>query len=61
MTDLLEREPELASIAGALEGVAAGTGSFLVVEGPAGIGKTGLMSAARKMAQDGGIAVLSAR
>ena len=39
---LLERERELQRIASLLEGALDGAGSMLVVEGPAGIGKTRL-------------------
>ncbi|HEX2178720.1 MAG TPA: AAA family ATPase [Actinomycetota bacterium] len=60
-TDLLEREPEVEIIAGALDGLATGRGGFLVVDGPAGIGKSELLSAGATMARQRGAEVLSAR
>jgi DNA-binding CsgD family transcriptional regulator len=47
---LLERSEELASIAAALADARSGHGSFVVVEGPAGIGKTALLDAVRAVA-----------
>jgi DNA-binding CsgD family transcriptional regulator/tetratricopeptide (TPR) repeat protein len=44
---LLEREEELGRIRALLDRAATGDGGVLVVEGPAGIGKTGLLRAAR--------------
>jgi DNA-binding NarL/FixJ family response regulator len=58
---LHERERDLAAIAGALDEVAAGTGRAIVVEGPAGIGKTSLLATARAAAQERGFAVAWAR
>jgi DNA-binding CsgD family transcriptional regulator len=58
---LVERDAELASIDDALEGVAAGNGVLLIVEGPAGIGKTALLEAARARAEKRGLRVLTAR
>ena len=58
---LLERQGELASVAARVEAAGAGEGGVLVVEGPAGIGKTRLLDAARAAAADGGLRVLSAR
>src|SRR3954452_19309203 len=43
---LLEREAELSAVAEALAAADAGQGSLLLVEGPAGIGKTTLLRAA---------------
>lgn len=43
---LVERELELARLAAALEVVGGGSGCLLVVEGPAGIGKTSVLDAA---------------
>ena len=45
---LLERGAELARIESALAEARAGRGRFLVLEGPAGIGKTALLAAARR-------------
>jgi DNA-binding CsgD family transcriptional regulator len=58
---LLERSEELARIDSALAEARAGHGTFLVIEGPAGIGKTALLAAARTAAADEGIRVLRSR
>jgi hypothetical protein len=60
-TGLLERERELDEIRDRLESARAGAGSTLVVEGPGGIGKTGLLIAAGGEARERGMCVLSAR
>ena len=54
---LLEREGELA----ALRDVLSRHGSAAVIEAPAGVGKTALMNAARAIAEDSGLLVLTAR
>jgi DNA-binding CsgD family transcriptional regulator len=58
---LLERSEELARIESALAEARAGRGTFVVVEGPAGIGKTALLAAARASAAAGGMRVLRSR
>jgi DNA-binding CsgD family transcriptional regulator len=58
---LLERSDELARIESALGEARSGTGTFLVVEGPAGIGKTSLLAAARTAAAENGMRVLRSR
>ena len=58
---LLERSAELARIESALAEARAGRGRFVVVEGPAGIGKTALLAAARAAAATSGMRVLRAR
>jgi DNA-binding CsgD family transcriptional regulator len=58
---LLERSEELVRIESALAEARAGRGTFVVIEGPAGIGKTALLAAARKAAADGGMRVLRSR
>ena len=58
---LLERSEELARIESALAAARSGRGTFVVVEGPAGIGKTALLAAGRAAATDGGMRVLRAR
>jgi DNA-binding NarL/FixJ family response regulator len=56
--ELLERERELERIAGALGDAVDGVGSVLLVEGPAGIGKTTLGLAAAEKARSRGMRVL---
>src|SRR6266550_8764591 len=58
---LLERSEELARIESVLAAARSGLGTFAVVEGPAGIGKTALLAAARTAAADGGMRVLRSR
>ena len=58
---LLERSDELARIESALAEARTGHGRFVVVEGPAGIGKTALLAAARTAAAEGGMQVLRSR
>ncbi|HYG95826.1 MAG TPA: AAA family ATPase [Solirubrobacterales bacterium] len=58
---LLERGGELEAIATRLDRACAGEGSLLVVEGPAGIGKTALLGAAAEQATERGMTVLRAR
>ena len=55
------RDAELAVLAGGLAAAEAGEGSLLVLEGPAGIGKTTLLDAAADRGRDRGMAVLRAR
>ncbi len=56
-----ERTQELEVVSEALARAAAGEGRALLVEGPAGIGKTTLLQAAREAATERGVPVLSAR
>lgn len=58
---LLERERELGRIAAAIAAVQGGEGRALYVKGPAGIGKTALLDAARDLAGGAGWIVLAAR
>lgn len=58
---LHERECELEVLWASLRSAAAGDGGLLLVQGPAGIGKTSLLDRARQCAADSGVAVLSAR
>jgi len=58
---LLERSDELARIESALADARAGRGRFVVVEGPAGIGKTALLAAVRAVAAEDGMRVLRSR
>jgi DNA-binding CsgD family transcriptional regulator len=58
---LVERDAELAVIAGRLAAAGEGAGCLLMVEGPAGIGKTQLVRAACDEARARGTTVLTAR
>ena len=58
---LLERSDELARIESALSEARSGRGTLVVVEGPAGIGKTSLLAAARAAAAESGMRVLRSR
>ena len=58
---LLERQAELAEISRHLAAARAGDGATLMLEGPAGIGKTALLRAAREQARGAGMATLAAR
>lgn len=58
---LLERDRELAEVAEAVGRAARGDGGLLLIEGPAGIGKTRLVLDARRRAADAGMRVLWAR
>jgi DNA-binding CsgD family transcriptional regulator len=58
---LLERSAELARIESAFAEARRGRGRFLVIEGPAGIGKTALLAAAQTVAAEGGMRVLRSR
>ena len=58
---LLERQSELALIEDRIGAATEARGSLLLIEGPAGIGKTELVNAARERAAAAGMEVLSAR
>ena len=58
---LLEREHELGVIDRQLTDACAGSGSLLVIEGPAGIGKTALLRAAMDMGRERGMNVVYGR
>src|SRR5262245_49797886 len=58
---LLERSAELARIEAALADARLGRGRFLVVEGPAGIGKTALLAATRAAASEADMCILRSR
>jgi DNA-binding CsgD family transcriptional regulator len=61
MMALLERDLELQAMARAAAAARAGTGALVVVDGPAGVGKTALMAAARAAAEQEQLLTLSAR
>ncbi len=58
---LLERERELDVVRGALDRLVDGQGSMLLIEGPAGIGKTRLLAAAAELGPPRNVLVLAAR
>jgi len=58
---LLEREQDLALLGEALAGAGQGQSGLVVIEGPAGIGKTRLLAEGRRLAHDAGARVLVAR
>src|SRR5206468_7355587 len=58
---LLERDADLASLRAHIDLTAEGSGSFIVIEGSAGVGKTSLLAETRAMAVNAGLRVLSAR
>src|SRR5918992_862932 len=58
---LLERQGELAAVGGLLAAARAGSGRVVLIEGPAGIGKSRLLEEARNSAVPLGFRVLSAR
>ena len=60
-SQLLEREDDLARIDGSLARARDGRGTLVVVEGPAGVGKTALLSDARAIAESEGMQVLRSR
>jgi DNA-binding SARP family transcriptional activator len=59
--DLLDRDRELAAVRAALDDLAAGEPRLLLIEGPAGIGKTRLLTEARRLAAERRVRVLTAR
>ena len=58
---LLERERELSALLAAADAAVAGSARLVVVEGPAGIGKSRLLAALREEAPGRGLRVLHAR
>ena len=61
LTALLERERDLTALEGCLADADAGRGRLVIVEGPAGIGKTALLRAAGVLARERTATVLAAR
>ncbi len=59
--DLVDRDKELSAVRAALDHLAAGEPGLLVIEGPAGIGKTRLLTEARRLAAERSVRVLTAR
>lgn len=58
---LLERSHELKLLQAAIADTRDGSGRVVIIEGPAGIGKTALLAQARSAAAEAGLQVLSAR
>ena len=58
---LLEREREIAALGDALAGARAGRGGVVLVEAPAGLGKTSLLRAATETAEAAGVRCRRAR
>jgi predicted ATPase len=58
---LLERDPELEALGGAVARTREGTGGCLLIEGPPGVGKSRLLASARALATDAGVRVFEAR
>src|SRR4051794_724533 len=61
MDRLLERSRELRAIIRSLTAARSGTGGALLIDGPAGIGKTSLLAEARATARAAGMLVLAGR
>ena len=59
--DLVDRDRELGSVMTALDDLVAGQPGLVLIEGPAGIGKTRLLTEARRLAGQRGVRVLTAR
>jgi DNA-binding CsgD family transcriptional regulator len=59
--ELWERESEVAELEAAVEASAQGAGRLVLIEGPAGIGKSRLLGVARSLATGRGLPVLAAR
>ena len=59
--DLLERERELNALGDAVARTREGVGSALLIEAPAGVGKSRLVASARALAREAGLRVLEAR
>ncbi|MBV9005817.1 MAG: ATP-binding protein, partial [Solirubrobacterales bacterium] len=58
---LVERERELEVLHEGLERASAGEGTLILVEGPAGVGKTELTREARALAERAGVLALAAK
>src|SRR4051812_12074918 len=54
---LIERDVELDVLGGAVDRLVGGAGGVVVLEAPAGLGKTALLEQARRLAEDAGCLV----
>jgi ATP/maltotriose-dependent transcriptional regulator MalT len=61
MTELVEREREVAQLFALVDAAPSGEGRAVLIEGPAGIGKSALLAQTRRRASEGGSLVLAAR
>jgi predicted ATPase len=59
--DLVDRDPELDELSAAVDQARAGRGRLVLIEGPAGIGKSRLLTEARQIAARLDLRVLTAR
>src|SRR5689334_19539585 len=60
--NLLEREVEISTLREKISHVQQhGSGSSILIEGEAGVGKSSLLAVSRKLAEDAGVRVLSAQ
>jgi DNA-binding SARP family transcriptional activator/tetratricopeptide (TPR) repeat protein len=59
--DLVERDRELLTLRRAIDDLGDGVPGLLLIEGPAGIGKSRLLAEANRLAESAGLRVLSAR
>jgi DNA-binding CsgD family transcriptional regulator len=59
--ELFDRDRELSAVCALLDAAVSGAGGLLLVEGEAGIGKTGIVRAAGALARANGLRVLGAR
>jgi predicted ATPase len=58
---LWERESEVTALGAAVDAAARGTGQLILVEGPAGVGKSRLLAVSRSLANQRDVPVLAAR
>jgi DNA-binding CsgD family transcriptional regulator len=59
--ELLEREPELEALSEAVARTREGAGRCVLIEAPAGVGKSRLLARVHRLARDAGLQVLDAR